>query len=329
MPELPEVETVARQLEPLLRGRTLRRIEVLDPLLSVPNRNLPRGRVVRKVTREGKQVAILLRACGPRRVVHRLLCHLRMTGRLVWLARNEPPRDTRHLRARLVFDRGVLLFIDPRRFGTLRVVRGPCDAGPGLDPTARAFTPHALARLLAGSRQELKPWLLRQDRLAGLGNIYASEILFAARIDPRRPAGSLRSQDVRRLWRSARRVLAHAIACRGTTFSDFGDAGGRPGGFQRRLAVYGREHRACRGCGRPVRRIVQQGRSTFFCAFCQHRRGPGTDVAPQSVVERHRRAGTRRRERERRGRTSDEMPGTRHALLAARRHLRGPVLHVR
>jgi formamidopyrimidine-DNA glycosylase len=280
VPELPEVETVARQLAPLLRGCVLRRIEVLDPLLRAARRNLPCGRVVRNVTREGKQVAILLRAHGSRRIVHRLLCHLRMTGRLLWLPRGDASRDTRHLRARLVFDRGRLLFIDPRRFGTLRVLRGACAAGSGVDPTTRAFTPPALARLLAGSRQELKPWLLRQDRLVGLGNIYASEILFAARLDPRRRAGTLGPAETRRLWRATRRVLARAIACRGTTFSDFGDAGGRPGGFQRRLAVYGREHEACRRCGRPVRRIVQQGRSTFCCTSCQQGTRPGTDVAP-------------------------------------------------
>jgi formamidopyrimidine-DNA glycosylase len=280
LPELPEVETVARQLAPLLRGRLLRRFEVLDPLLSVPNRHLLRGLQAQKVTRDGKQVSLVFRRTDARGASCRLLCHLRMTGRLIWLASGETPRGTRHVRARLHFDRGCLIFLDPRRFGTMRVSgSGERPRPQGLDPTSPAFTAGALERLVRGSRQALKAWLLRQDRLVGLGNIYASEILFAARLDPLRKAGSMRSDETRRLHRATREVLRRAIRHRGTTFADFGDAHGLPGGFQRLLTVYGRDGEPCRRCGRPIERLLQQGRSTFRCPACQQGRVPGTNVA--------------------------------------------------
>lgn len=273
MPELPEVETVARQLAPLLRGHVLRRFEVVDPLLDVPDRHQLVGLRARNVTRDGKQVSLVFCRSGARGASCRLLCHLRMTGRLVWIASGETPRGTRHVRARLHFDRGCLLFVDPRRFGTMRVSRAGEACGPGgLDPTSPAFTRGALERLLHGSRQELKAWLLRQDRLVGLGNIYTSEILFAAGLDPLRKAGTLRPDEVRRLHRATRGVLLRAIRHRGTTFANFGDARGLPGDFQRLLAVYGRDGEPCRRCGRPIERLVQQGRSTFHCPFCQRGR---------------------------------------------------------
>lgn len=176
-----------------------------------------------------------------------------------------------------------MVFSDPRRFGTLAIVPGGTPAkGGGVDPTTAEFTPESLGALLAGSRQAMKAWLLRQDRLGGIGNIYASEILFAARLDPRRGAGTLGPQDVRRLHAAIRAILRRAIRHCGTTFSDFGDVRGRPGGFGRLLAVYGREGEPCRCCGRGVRRIVQQSRSTYLCGHCQRRTGSGTDTATDS-----------------------------------------------
>ncbi|MBI5499135.1 MAG: bifunctional DNA-formamidopyrimidine glycosylase/DNA-(apurinic or apyrimidinic site) lyase [Deltaproteobacteria bacterium] len=280
MPELPEVETVARQLAPLLAGRVLRRIDVRGPLLEVADRHLARGRRVLGVTRLGKQVAIALGPAGRGTAACRLICHLRMTGRLIWLGPGETRGNPRHVRATLRFDGGRLLFIDPRRFGTLRMESADAPVGnSGTDPMDGRFTPPVLAGLLGGSRQGLKPWLLRQDRLLGIGNIYASEILFAARLDPRRAAGSLSRGEIRRMFGAVRSVLARAIRHCGTTFSDFGDTRGRPGGFGRLLAVYGREGLPCRGCGRSVRRIVQQSRSTFYCERCQGPRRAGMFVA--------------------------------------------------
>jgi formamidopyrimidine-DNA glycosylase len=193
-----------------------------------------------------------------------------MTGRLSWHA--DPARaDRTHLRARFDLDRGALLFHDTRRFGTFTWHRSREAARPaGIDPLSPRLTPVAMSNLLRGSRQNVKAWLLRQDRLVGLGNIYASEILHAARISPLRSTESLDDEEVRDLLLSTRRILRRAIRNCGTTFSDFQDARGLTGSYQRYLVVYGRAGERCRRCGGGVRRVVLQQRSTFFCPDCQH-----------------------------------------------------------
>jgi formamidopyrimidine-DNA glycosylase len=193
-----------------------------------------------------------------------------MTGRLVW-SDSVKKAEPEHLRARLLLDGGGgVLFYDVRRFGTIKLHRSLDEArSTGVDPLDRAFSAAGLRRLLGQSQQAIKPWLLRQDRLAGLGNIYASEILFEAGIDPMREAGSLTRDEASRLHRSMRRVLKRAIRHCGTTFSDFQDARGLTGSYQRYLKVYGREGEACSVCGGPLQRVVQQQRSTFFCPRCQ------------------------------------------------------------
>lgn len=269
MPELPEVETVALQLAPQLRGCVARRVAILDPRLR--HGRLPRlaGRAVAAVSRCGKQVLIEFTGAPGRRDPLWLAIHLRMTGRLIWLAPGEP-RERDHLRARLGFDRGELRFYDARRFGTFRWLRSAQAAAPaGLDPLSAELTPQRLGELARGSTQNVKAWLLRQDRLVGIGNIYASEILHAARIAPFRAVGSLDDGELRRLHAAIGKVLLRAISYNGTTFSDFQDSRGVEGGFGRLLAVYDREGRPCRRCRAPVRRVVQGQRSTFHCAGCQ------------------------------------------------------------
>lgn len=274
MPELPEVETVANQLAPLARGRRVLRFELFDPKLQalIEHPDAAAGRIIEDVRRFGKQAVIIFKpeAGEPGRHSPLWLCvHLRMTGRLVWSERPDAiPRPP--LRARLALDRGYILFGDVRRFGTMRLTRSAEDLAPGgLDPVGPDFTAPALATLLEGSRQELKPWLLRQDRLEGVGNIYASEILFAARLSPLRPAGSLAPAEIRRLHQATVKILKLGIECGGTTFSDFQNAHGLAGEFQKRLTVYGRSGEPCRRCGGAVERIVQQSRSTFYCPRCQ------------------------------------------------------------
>ncbi len=242
------------------------------------------GPRIAEVARVGKRIVLTL---GPREGARRdgplhLEVHLRMTGRLLWAPawpvgrsgrgerRGGAGPGRRRLpppRAVLVLDRGAVLFVDPRRFGTLRWSEERPAPG-GLDPTGPGFTTEALARLLAGARTPIKPWLMRQDRLEGFGNIYASEVLHAARIDPRRPAGSLTRDEVRRLAAATRRILRAAIRHCGTTFSDFQGVLGTVGGYRRYLAVYGRAGEPCPRCGAPIERIVQQQRSTFFCPRC-------------------------------------------------------------
>ena len=132
-----------------------------------------------------------------------------------------------------------------------------------------AFTPQALSKALRHSQQPLKTWLLRQDRLVGLGNIYACEILFAARLNPQQPAGSLTRADVGRLYRQTRAILARAIDNCGTTFSDFQGVRGSIGSYQRFLKVYRRQGQPCPRCGSIIDKLVQQQRSTFYCPTCQ------------------------------------------------------------
>lgn len=269
MPELPEVETVARQLAPLLAGRRIKRVEVLDAKLDAGALGQVQGWTVAEVFRHGKQVALKLARTRGKPAEQFLLVHLRMTGRLIWTDSTAPP-EPRHLRVRFVLDRGSLLFYDPRRFGLLTLKE--CltdDSSIGLDPMTPSFTRQALGGLLAGSRQPLKTWLLRQDQLVGIGNIYASEILFAARLHPQRPAGALSADECARLHRCVQAVLKLAVKHCGTTFSDFQDAHGVTGRFQRLLQVYGREGQLCKTCGGEIVRLVQQQRSTFYCPVCQ------------------------------------------------------------
>ena len=271
MPELPEVETIVRQLRPKLAGRLARRLDVFDPRLGLPAGRKLAHRIER-VEREGKWIRITLRpeGNGRTRAALHLSFHLRMTGRLRWSEEAAGTNGERSLRARLILDRGCLLFQDTRRLGEARL--DPEDLSPraqGLDPISRQFTPKALSELLEGSLQPIKPWLLRQDRLAGIGNIYASEALHAARIHPAAQSGGLKPEQIARLHGAIRQVLRGAIRAGGTTFSDYQDARGGQGGYQRRLAVYGRGDEPCPVCGAPVERVVQVQRSTYFCPRCQ------------------------------------------------------------
>lgn len=291
MPELPEVETVARQLAPLVAGRRVARLLIHDRAkLARPGVRLAERRVGR-VLRVGKRVLIELlpvaaEGAGTAAAVARsavegdalwLAVHLRMTGRLVF--GDGPPADAprAHVRAELVLDRGVVSFIDPRRFGTFEWLRALDEAAPpAVDPTEEAFTPECLAALLQGSPQPLKTWLLRQDRLVGIGNIYASEILWHARLSPFRAAGRLKREEIGRLHAATRAVLAAAIEACGTTFSDFQDAHGLTGSYQSFLAVYEREGEPCPRCGAAVARRTQAQRSTYWCPECLRQAGlPG------------------------------------------------------
>ncbi len=268
MPELPEVETMARRLDHHITGRRILAVQVLDEKQDADLTQLV-GHRVAGVRRVGKQCVLELLRPRRRKVDRYLAVHLRMTGTLYWA--RALPVQSRHLRVRMDLDGGgLLLYEDQRRFGRLRLLE---DLGPiepaGTDPTTAAFTLGALRHLLAGSRQPIKPWLLRQDRLVGLGNIYASEILFAARIGPDRAAGSLDARESRRLHRATRQVLQRAIDAAGTTFYAI-EAGRRVRGrFGEQLAVYGQEGAGCPRCGEPVQRSVQAQRSTYYCARCQ------------------------------------------------------------
>lgn len=270
MPELPEVETVVRQLNPVLCGTKLLRLRVNDPRLALPRNPVRSGSELSRVMRLGKQIVLGFRK-EKRGKENYLAIHLRMSGRLLWFERGvrHPDFKSSHIRAIFSFDQGDLLFVDPRRFGTITCGTLEELLPRGIDPLTPEFTRSSFRELLQPSTQSIKPWLLRQDRLVGIGNIYACEILFAAKISPFRVAGAIGGTQSTSLHRCIRNVLNKAVENCGTTFSDFQDSHGELGKYQHFLKVYHREGEKCRRCSETIQRVKQQGRSTFYCPVCQ------------------------------------------------------------
>jgi formamidopyrimidine-DNA glycosylase len=275
MPELPEVETVRRMLESEARGRTIRSVRLSGHKLreriapTLPRRL--RGRTIERVGRKGKYLLVGLDDGLT------LLSHLGMTGHwLVLRPRQAPPLKHVHVRVRFLDGTG-LWFQDVRRFGLLRLVRtADLDADPSLsrlgpDPLESPPSAGALRRASRGSRVAVKTFLLDQRRIAGLGNIYASEVLHRARLDPRRQAGGITAREWEQVAAQIVEVLGEAVERMGTTFSTYRTPWGEPGGYGERLQVYDRAGQPCLRCGTPVRRIVQGQRSTFYCPACQGR----------------------------------------------------------
>lgn len=273
MPELPEVETVRRRLAPVLEGATIARAEILDPRLTRP---VPPalvadalvGERVASVDRRGKYLLCRLESGKT------LVVHLRMTGSLRHAAAGELPGDA-YRRATLALDTGAELgYRDVRRFGTWELLdeghlRPYLAARLGPEPLAPSFTAARLAWILEGRRAPIKTVLLDQRRIAGIGNIYADEALWRARIHPRRPAGGLDSAVVRRLHRAVRAALRRGIELQGSTLRDYAIPNGASGTMQHELHVYGRLGEPCDRCGRPIERTVVGGRGTWFCTRCQ------------------------------------------------------------
>ncbi len=256
MPELPEVETIVRGLRPHVEGHLLQTVEVHDPKLRGLEGALPLPSRVEALFRRGKYVLFRFRD-------RTLVLHLRMSGQLLWAERKPAGR----VRLVLRFPDGGVYFVDPRRLGTAEVVKEfRADLGP--EPLGNlAWLPGELQK----SRTPVKLWLLDQRKIAGIGNIYAAEILFRSGIAPDRRASSLTRSEVRRLKRAIPEVLEEAILCAGTTLSDGGYRGprGELGAFACELFVYGREGEPCRRCGTSIERTVLGGRGTFFCPRCQ------------------------------------------------------------
>jgi formamidopyrimidine-DNA glycosylase len=273
MPELPEVEMVARTLRPRLVGRRVLAVETSGLPLRRPVdrarlKKVAVGASVESVERVGKYLLIDLSSGTT------LLAHLGMSGRFTFA----PPETPRAPHTHVVFalDDGVeLRYVDHRRFGILRAydrsrVRGSPELSIlGPDPFEAGFTVEYLAAQLAKTRRDVKTFLLDQTRIAGVGNIYASEALFLAGIGPRRRTHRLKREQAARLHEAVKKTLAAGISNRGTSFSDYVDADGELGTNQDTLHVYGREGEPCRTCGSAIRRLVQGARSTFYCPECQ------------------------------------------------------------
>lgn len=269
MPELPEVETIVRGLNHLIRGVTIRTVEVVHPDLIEGDpaafARALRGRRIQKASRRAKNIVLDLDD-------DRLVVNLGMTGRLLVIEPADPSPSHPGVLFRLD-DGRILLYHDVRRFGRLALLSrdewAARERALGQEPLSAGFTPEVLLDLARRSRVAIKPWLMDQRWVVGVGNIYASEALFRARVDPRRPAHSLTPAEARRLHTALRAVLREAIDFRGTTLLDYRDASGGEGRFADRLRVYGRAGEPCGVCGSPIRRVVQGGRSTFFCEDCQ------------------------------------------------------------
>jgi formamidopyrimidine-DNA glycosylase len=271
MPELPEVETIVRGLQPDLQGRIILAAEVYwhrtvatSTVYTFKQRIA--GQRVAAVGRRGKYITLQLSSGDW------LLIHLKMTGHLQVMPADTPP--DKHVRALFFLDDDLqLVFRDPRKFGRLYLTSEPetivGDLGP--EPLADDFTLEAFAALLRRRRGRLKPLLLNQRFIAGLGNIYADEALFAAGLHPQRTAGTPDDDEIAALYHAIRLVLRQGIENRGTTLSDrsYRDAAGEEGSNQAQLRVYGRTGQPCVRCGTPVRRIVLSGRSAHFCPRCQ------------------------------------------------------------
>jgi len=297
VPELPEVETIRRQLEPEVVGRRIVEVEVLDERWTRPDppTTLVRsveGREIVAADRRGKYLILRLGGDGA------LVMHLRMTGNLLLRPSAdregpvadlmetdrlggprlyESPTQLRFLRARLQLDDGSeLLFTDARRFGHAIALEGEgideyFSSRLGLEPLTGELTPEALCELAAGRTAPLKSFLLTQTRIAGIGNIYADEALFRAQLHPLSPAGSMRLQHCEALRDGIVEALELALENRGSSIDDYRDARGERGSMQDDFLVHTREGEPCVRCGEEIRRIVVGGRSTYFCPGCQTR----------------------------------------------------------
>jgi len=272
MPELPEVETIARSVAPRILGRTVAGVDLLyRPLLRKGRRALASlaGRRVLGVRRRGKM--LLVEVEGGRTLVF----HLKMTGQFLFAGSTEP-RD-KHVRLVLGFvdGRDELRFRDVRKFGFLLCLEGPpesaCEELARLGPEPLGVGLPEFSAILKSRKGRVKSVLLDQSRIAGIGNIYADEMLFEARIHPLTPASSLKGPRVRKLYDSMRRILAQAIEAGGSTVQDFRDASGNPGEFQLAHRVYDRTGEPCLSCGTPIRMTRVGGRSSHFCPRCQRK----------------------------------------------------------
>jgi formamidopyrimidine-DNA glycosylase len=275
MPELPEVETIRRQLAPFIEGRRVERMEILDPRWCQPAEpaaleDAVRGRMIERVGRRGKYLIL-----GLEDDVY-VVMHLRMTGNLLIAVPEDDVDGKPHLRVLFELDSGErLLFVDVRRFGTGVVLLGPealaeyFDSRLGVEPLGPEFTADALREAAKGRKAPVKAFLLSQERIAGVGNIYADEALFRARIHPLRPVGKLKRPQIVALRDAVVETLEAGIDARGATIDDFRHADGAEGSFQDRFLVHTREGEPCPRCGNTIRKLRAAGRGTYVCERCQ------------------------------------------------------------
>lgn len=278
MPELPEVEAIARTLRPLVSGQRIRCVHVFHAIAARPQTpaelvKLVEGRRVCEVRRRGKYLFLEL----DRRLIE---MHFRFDGQLIWfssarelLERANRKRAGVHVDVALEFAKGALGFADGRHFGRVHAWVSAEACAPlkrlGVDALSREFTVIFLRAQLQGSRRPVKEFLLDQARVAGIGNIYSCEALWQARLDPRRAARSVSGAEAARLHKAIVSVLRRALECCLDPAPDFRDAGWWFQGLEKIVCTYQREGLPCKRCGQKIQRVKQGGRSTYFCLHCQ------------------------------------------------------------
>jgi formamidopyrimidine-DNA glycosylase len=275
MPELPEVETIRRHLAPFVEGRVLERMAILDPRWSDPAdpatlQDAVGGRRIEKVDRRGKYLIFSFED-----EVH-LVMHLRMTGNLLVVPHDGDVAQARYARVEFeLVDGERILFTDPRRFGTGVVLLGDdaledyFSARLGVEPLTADFTGEALRDLARNRKQPVKAFLLNQERIAGVGNIYADEALFRARIHPEREVGKLTIDQLEALRDAVVESLEAGIDARGASIDDYRNPDGAQGTFQTRFQVHLREGQPCIRCGTTIKKMRAAGRGTYVCETCQ------------------------------------------------------------
>lgn len=266
MPELPEVETIRKALEPFLVGRTFSGVRIIDtrPVQRLSLDEFCCGLVGHKInalSRRGKYLIIALSGGG------NLIIHLRMTGALLWNPSHEEP----FTRLEFFLDGGRLIYTDVRRFGTMYLTADPNEivGKLGIEPLSRRFTPVALAGILKSRSLPVKSALLNQEYIAGIGNMYADEALFVAKIHPQQRADSLTTAQISRLHVAIKQVLKQGIKKQGASVRNYRGPDGSKGTAHEEFCVAHRQGLPCPACGRPVKRIVVGQRGTYFCPHCQ------------------------------------------------------------
>jgi len=267
MPELPEVETIKKALEPFLVGRTFSGVRIIDtrPVQRLSPEEFCSGLAGRKISgisRRGKYLIIGLSGGS------NLIIHLRMTGALLW----NPPEGERFTRLEFFFDGGGrLIYTDVRRFGTMYLTADPDEVVGklGIEPLSRRFTQKALAGMLKSRHLPVKSALLNQEHIAGIGNMYADEALFVAKIHPQQPADSLATTQTKRLHGAIRKVLKQGLKNRGASVRNYRGPDGSKGRAHEEFCVAHREGHPCPACGYPIKRIVVGQRGTYYCPRCQ------------------------------------------------------------
>ncbi|MCK5214037.1 MAG: bifunctional DNA-formamidopyrimidine glycosylase/DNA-(apurinic or apyrimidinic site) lyase [Candidatus Omnitrophica bacterium] len=272
MPELPEVETIKRGLQKKVKGLSVKDVRVKDGRVIRQNSEAVfikgvKGQKIANVHRYGKAIVFFLEPSRKKLVVQ-----LMMTGQLIYAKERSDIKETKIIF--VLSNGGYLHYNDQRLFGRLQLVSDLKEIKYfrilGVEPLGGSFKASWLKEKIKHRQVPVKSLLMNHTVVAGIGNIYASEILFAAGIRPRRRAASLKEKEVAKLRASTVRVLKKAVACRGTSMRDYCDSDGKKGEFRKYLKVYSREGDDCFSCGSQVKKVVISGRSSFYCPACQH-----------------------------------------------------------